>query len=84
MNMDTLVSQLTTFLSVYPLLGIAIGLFLLIFLWKKPWDFVKFAVLGVLLFGAIYGAIQMGKSAKSGVDNKHTMTTETEQKMTDK
>lgn len=82
--MDTLVAHVITFFSNYPLFGIAIGLFLALFAWKKPWDFFKIAVLGTLIFGAIYGAIQMGTSAKSGVENKQTMTTETEQKMTDK
>lgn len=78
---ENLATSLYSLVTDHPLLALGAGLILVIFLWKKPWEFLKFAAMALILFGGIYAAIQFGQSAKSFTHNKHTMVNETEEKM---
>lgn len=63
----------------YPLPALAIGVILAIFLWKKPGEFFKFALMVSVLVGGIYAAIQFGQTAKHGTDGKKTLTDKSEE-----
>ena len=63
----------------YPIPTVAIGLVLVIFLWKKPWEFMKVALLGIMVGIGLYFVVQLGDSATSGARDKHTMATETQE-----
>lgn len=80
---ENLTATLYSAATNYPFLSLGAALVLAIFLWKKPWEFIKIAAMAALLFGTIYLAIQLGPSAKSVTRDKHTMATETEKKMSE-
>lgn len=78
---QNLIATLSSILANHPLLSLGVAIVLVIFLWKKPWEFLKFALMVALLIGGIYFSMQLGSSAKYGAKSKHTMATETEEKM---
>ena len=83
MILENLTATLFANVTNHPLLACGVGLVLLVFLWKKPWEFLKFAVMALVLIGGIYAAMQFGDSAKSFTQNKRTMATETQKKMSE-
>ncbi|SHO53433.1 hypothetical protein [Desulfopila aestuarii] len=80
---ENLTATLYSIVTYHPLLTLGVAFVLAIFLWKKPMDFLKFALMAAILFGGIYAAMQFGQSAKSVTHNKHIMATETEKKMSE-
>lgn len=70
-----------SFLTAHPAIAFGICAFLGVFLWKKPWDFLKFVFLIFILIAGLYGAMRFGETAKEGVRNKHTMATETQEQL---
>ena len=65
----------------YPIPSFIVLLVLVVFLWKKPWEFLKFILIFGLVGIGLYFAVQLGDSARVGTEGKHTMATETEKQM---
>lgn len=81
MSIDYIYSFIRSFMLNNQLVALGILIGLVLFLWKKPWEFFKAAAaIGVLLLG-LYVFTQLGQSANLGSQKKHDITTERTEKM---
>lgn len=81
MTVDRLYVIVYNFLYTHQIVAACIGVVLLIFLWKKPWEFLKWAGIAVGLLALFYVFTVMTESARIGTDIKHEITTEREEKL---
>jgi len=81
MKLEAFFTNIVNLITTYPIPALAIGIVLAIFLWKKPWDFFKFALMAAILAGGIYAAMQFGQTAKYGTDSKKTLAEQSEEEL---
>jgi len=81
MDIENVYSIIYNFLITNPLIAIAILAVLALFLWKKPNEFFKFVLMVVVAIVLFYILSLMTKPMSTGVDKKHEITTEREEKL---
>lgn len=81
MNLESLFNNLLATCQQYPIPAVGVLLVLAVFLWKKPGEFLKFALIFGVIGIALYLGSQLGESGESGTSGKHTLTTQTEEAM---
>ncbi len=81
MSIDNLYAVIRSFMLNNQLIALGILICLVLFLWKKPWEFFKIAAAIAALLAGFYVFTQLGQSANFGSQKKHDITTERTEKM---
>jgi len=81
MNLDSIFSASYSFFAAYPWIALVLVIVLAIFLWKKPWVFLKFALGLAVLAAGIYVFSYLNESAFVGAAKKSEITVEREERL---
>lgn len=81
MDLSDIYSTAHQFVVGYPVIAGIIGIVLLVFLWQKPWEFLRIFLLVLILAGAAYYFTFLTSSADFGAEQKRAITTEREEKL---
>lgn len=81
MLISDILSPIQQFIVSYPIVAAIIGVVLLVFLWQKPWEFLRIFILVAILAAAGYYFALLSISAEFGEKQKHSITTEREQQL---
>lgn len=81
MMLDKIFYYIHSFLVSNQLIALVIFVVLAVFLWKKPWTFLKVTLWVLALFVGIYIFSYLNESAFIGASKKHEITTEREEQL---
>jgi Ca2+/Na+ antiporter len=84
MSIDYVYSVIYNFLITNQLITLGLLIVLALFLWKKPWEFFKSVVMILVLIAGFYVVTQLSQSTNFGVKQKHSITTEREDEVTER
>lgn len=81
MILSDIYSTIQQFVISYPIVAAIIGVVLLVFLWQKPWEFLRICILVLIISAVGYYFMLLTMSADFGLEQKRAITTEREQKL---
>lgn len=81
MDLANIIPTIVALGKQYPIPSFIVVAVLVVFLWKKPWEFLKFIIILGLVGIGLYSAVQLGDSARVGTEGRHILATETEKQL---
>ncbi|WP_136795905.1 MULTISPECIES: hypothetical protein [Desulfosediminicola] len=81
MILSDIYATIYQFIVSYPIIAAIVGVVLLVFLWQKPWEFLRITILVLIIAAAGYYFALLTMSADYGSDQKRAITTEREQQL---